>query len=252
MANLSLVAPALIGVSLGRSPSGAVPDIVADYRPLWRVKGVLAAGLPAQVGAYLLVLTKVMGNWWLVLATVVIALVTPAMGQAVRPDAFASVRCLRAGPRTPAGAVTPVDGGARGRGRCPALRSPGSPVLRWGPGAERRVPVGALGGVTGLIGSNGAGKTTLFNVVSGLLARVRAGEDRRSRRHQGGPLGSGPPGPSRTYQRLELFTSLTVRDNIRVAGEIRNTWGRRRGSTSAPRPTARWSSSASKTSPTVR
>ena len=29
MANLSLVAPALIGVSLGRNPSGAVPDIVA-------------------------------------------------------------------------------------------------------------------------------------------------------------------------------------------------------------------------------
>ncbi len=84
------------------------------------------------------------------------------------------------------------------------------------------------GGVTGLIGPNGAGKTTLFNVVSGLLepksGRVmieghdvtRAGPAARARR-----------GLSRTYQRLELFTSLTVRDNIRVAGEIRNTWGRR-------------------------
>src|ERR1700690_2760904 len=83
-------------------------------------------------------------------------------------------------------------------------------------------------GVTGLIGPNGAGKTTLFNVVSGLLApksgRVmidghdvtKAGPSRRARR-----------GLSRTYQRLELFTSLTVRDNIRVAGEIRNSWSRR-------------------------
>ena len=88
MANLSLVAPALIGVSLGRSPSGAVPDIVASYRPLWRVKGVLALGVAAELVAYLLVVTKVMGNWWLVLATGVIALVLPLIGRAVRPEAF--------------------------------------------------------------------------------------------------------------------------------------------------------------------
>lgn len=87
------------------------------------------------------------------------------------------------------------------------------------------VPAGA---VTGLIGPNGAGKTTLFNVVSGLLTPksgritiegrdvTRAGPATRARR-----------GLARTYQRLELFTSLTVRDNVRVAGEIRNSWGRR-------------------------
>ena len=86
----------------------------------------------------------------------------------------------------------------------------------------------AAGGVTGLIGPNGAGKTTLFNIVSGLLepsaGRVMIeGHDVT----KAGPAARARRGLARTYQRLELFTSLTVRDNIKVAGEIRNTWGRR-------------------------
>ena len=82
------------------------------------------------------------------------------------------------------------------------------------------------GEVTGLIGPNGAGKTTLFNVDHRAAdARRRAaivfdGRDvSRLDTHKRARLGI-----ARTFQRLELFTDLSVRDNLRVAGEIRNTW----------------------------
>jgi ABC-type branched-subunit amino acid transport system ATPase component len=76
------------------------------------------------------------------------------------------------------------------------------------------------GTITGLIGPNGAGKTSIFNACSGLVRPalgkiVLHGVDiTRASPSQRARLGLG-----RTFQRVQLFESLDVRTNVRLARE---------------------------------
>jgi len=77
------------------------------------------------------------------------------------------------------------------------------------------------GRITGLIGPNGAGKTTCFNVISGLQKPTRGRVRFRGRNVSHTPVHRrARRGMGRTFQRLEAFGSLSVRDNVRVAHDI--------------------------------
>jgi branched-chain amino acid transport system ATP-binding protein len=94
------------------------------------------------------------------------------------------------------------------------------------------------GEVVGLIGPNGAGKTTLFACLSG-AERPDAGQvllddqditgmraDRRARL-----------GLARTFQRIAVFTTMSVEDNLLAGAESRHPGSLRRGLLGRPEPT---------------
>ena len=110
----------------------------------------------------------------------------------------------------------------------PLLETRGVNVHFGGHHAVRDVDLEVEAGrITALIGPNGAGKTTTFNVITG-LQETTSGKVVLD----GKELSKLPPhqrarrGIARTFQRLEVFGSLSARENILTAAEIRKSWAR--------------------------
>jgi ABC-type branched-subunit amino acid transport system ATPase component/branched-subunit amino acid ABC-type transport system permease component len=156
---------------------------------------------------------------------------------------FAILVALGDGPQTAPAAVRRFldrlggrhDAGLRGGAAAPRPPALAPSRSREGPGLEVDSLTVAFGGlvavdgmslaappgrVTGLIGPNGAGKTTTFNACTGLTT-PRSG---RVLLHGEDVTGLDPSararrGLGRTFQRMELFDSLTVRDNVALGCE---------------------------------
>jgi branched-chain amino acid transport system ATP-binding protein len=76
------------------------------------------------------------------------------------------------------------------------------------------------GEILGIIGPNGSGKSTLFNCILGQL-HPTAGEVRLEGRDVTGmrPCDLNRLGVSRTFQLLQVFPQLSVRENLVLAGQ---------------------------------
>ncbi|GGX50443.1 ABC transporter permease subunit [Streptomyces fructofermentans] len=212
------VAAALIGllaVLVGRFPGGPYESLRRAAAGLRPVRDVAPTPLGAAVGRRL----RAAGA------------ATPAP---VGAASAAGATALRpgTGPRTAEGA--PV----RPSGERPVLRAPGPRVRRGVPGhpvlRARGLTVSyggftaldgvdldlAAGRITAVVGPNGAGKSTLFHCLAGTLrpdaGRIAVGgrDVTRLPAHARTRLGV-----ARTFQRLAVFPTLTVAENVRVGAE---------------------------------
>jgi ABC-type branched-subunit amino acid transport system ATPase component/branched-subunit amino acid ABC-type transport system permease component len=128
----------------------------------------------------------------------------------------------------PAGEAAALPGAlpALPHGGTPGIRAPGLGVsgltVRYGHvTAVREANLNApMRGIVGLVGPNGAGKTTIFNACCGLL-RPSAGRVILHGRDvtSSSPSARARRGLGRTFQKAQLFDSLTVAENVALGRE---------------------------------
>jgi branched-chain amino acid transport system ATP-binding protein len=82
------------------------------------------------------------------------------------------------------------------------------------------------GQAVGLVGPNGAGKTTLFNCICGNISSYKGRVSYCGKRIDGMPVfRRARLGIARTFQRVEVFSEMTVREHMLVAERARTREG---------------------------
>jgi branched-chain amino acid transport system permease protein len=91
LARFTTVLPALMGVSIGRNPTGAVDQIVVEFGGLRRAKPVVVAGCATVAVGYLLVRSDSISNWWFVVLVGLVIVAMPLAAKLLAPPPTAVV-----------------------------------------------------------------------------------------------------------------------------------------------------------------
>ncbi len=87
--HLTALLPAIIGIGLGKNPSGFLSDTFSQFGPMIRkVKPVLFAGAAAELLLWFLAFRHTINNWTFAIVTMVLVGVLPRIAAAVDPAAF--------------------------------------------------------------------------------------------------------------------------------------------------------------------
>ena len=95
LVHFTALLPALIGIGLGRNPSGFLDDSFARYRAMIsEAKAVLVAAAAAELGLWFLAFGHTISNWTFAIATAALLVVLPQLASVFAPSAYGRGRTV--------------------------------------------------------------------------------------------------------------------------------------------------------------
>jgi branched-chain amino acid transport system permease protein len=82
------VGPALVGIGLGKNPSGIAQQVMDGFRPFRRTPAAAAAWAVGLVGLWFLAWRDIIGNWTFAMLVLASAVLVPLLIKAIHADRF--------------------------------------------------------------------------------------------------------------------------------------------------------------------